>query len=225
MGVIMKTNNLKNAFEDLRGDLQKNSDLTMDALEKRELLEKAPIAKVDIEKQINDLLDGYKHKAEIKLKEKLSYLSLSKGCANTGDLFTKSIKFDGSNLSFPDVDILVYFFRDAFKPQMKHLTELLVQEDAGLPVAERNKLITEIDIEIEELELEKDQLYGQLRDAGLTIKEEHVMDVRALPEKVLAQKPDHNPIINNKQKIELQKMKTSFDMHPNKRIEKRSLET
>lgn len=221
----MKPNNLKNAFDELRVSLQKNSDLIMDAIEKREILYKAPTAKVDIERKLNDLLDEYKHKAEIKLKSKLSYLSSGCGRKDNSDLFEKTIKFDGSNLSLPDVDILVYFFRDTFKPQMKHLTELLVQEDAGLPAAERNKLITEIDTEIEKLELEKNQLYGQVREAGLTVKEEYVMDVSALPEKVLTQKAAHNPTIKEKPKTELQKMQSSFDMHPNGRIKRRNNET
>ena len=88
----------------------------------------------------------------------------------------ETIRVDGITIRVPDVDILVYFFRDTFKPKIKALAQAMEHDDPGPPTSEREKLIIALDKEIESLEHEKEKLYKQVNDSGLVIKEEYVVD-------------------------------------------------
>lgn len=218
----MGSNQLKNAFDELRVKLQKNSDNINNAIEKRDKVYWAPSASIDIEHKINTLLDGYKERAKSKLKMKLGALSRNpEQITINEDLFVKTIKFDGSNISIPDIDILVYFFRESFNPHMESLVKLLKNDNAGLPSAERNKLIKEIDHEISNLQIEKEKLYQHVKDAGLIIKEEYEIDTSFLPK----QKTEQNIKLAPEYEPGLNEVRGSFDMHPNGRIKRRNNET
>ena len=219
----MSTNSLKDAFNQLRVDLQKNSDKTHDLIEKRETIFWSPTAAIDIESKVNGLLEEHTTRAETKIKAKLAYLSMSTEKKTvTNNLLTETKTIDGINVSLVDIDILVYLFRGAFEPNIKPLAKLLEANNPGLPSSERNKLLSKIDQEISVLEEEKNKLYNQVKEAGLTIKEDYLMDVENIPEenktvKITTRQADE-PV------TKLQKMKNSFDIHPNKRIEKRNRE-
>jgi len=157
-----------NRFND---ECQSVIDEISDLIEKREIIRRNPAPVSDIEQRLMTTIDHEinKYKREYTFTDYTRGPELSAFVDN--GLFTKKIMFEGVSLNVPNVGAFLYFNYDQVKERVSDIAREIVLPDAGLPGKERINLIQEIDEQIIELEVKKDKLYADAREAGFNVTE------------------------------------------------------